>query len=656
MDRIFDASPLTVFNELIQNARRAGATEVWVELEKIEGIVHTTLYDNGRGVTSPRPLLRLAGSQWDDDTKRTEDPAGMGFFCLSAFECVRVKSQAWKGVFTPAVFSGTADLSVSKSRPHTKGMHIQWYWRKGVTLEDLQHKLKRSAKYCGISAVHMHVKDEKADLDELITVKPEGYLDKATHVEDIPSLGISVGLTQAADSSSSIRVRINFNGVEIVESISRDDGYGLNACHQDILVDVKEVKGLQLVLPARNALKHTEAREKLFRICERKLFEWIAENKYEEHQLSYKAYVKARDEHGVDIGEAAQELYEWSFDGYFRSYSRADSRPMMLVGCGISGNRPMHALWHEEASSKYKMCSERPQYAGYKWYDKLPTLDSFAVEINGRDYGDDLLSLDVDERPRSEHPGMDFVNWVESIKVRFLITGAPSVVIEPDYVLLSEEEGAYLCSFDDSYTEMYVLRSLYRQVDQVGAMADFVQGCLFTASDDYEAEHYERQSDNFALETSTMLMSFIGGDEAAFRYMLEDYVSNLPWDLRNSNTAWSITYKGGESPRIAMMTYVDHSSHDNAKERNKETKKKLEEEASKRHKILTFLPRNEDASSVAVSSRDEITPERMEAYLREVHGYEPEEDSYTLDAHEETLDLDAWEKEQQSKTDNTNDV
>ena len=49
--------------EILQNARRAGATEVHI-INK-DGFI--TVCDNGRGIEDFSKLLDLGGSQWDDD-------------------------------------------------------------------------------------------------------------------------------------------------------------------------------------------------------------------------------------------------------------------------------------------------------------------------------------------------------------------------------------------------------------------------------------------------------------------------------------------------------------------------------------------------------------------------------------------------------------
>ena len=68
--------------EILQNARRAGATEV--HIINTDGIV--TVQDNGRGIEDFSKLLDLGGSGWDDALEVSEDPAGVGIFCLAPRE------------------------------------------------------------------------------------------------------------------------------------------------------------------------------------------------------------------------------------------------------------------------------------------------------------------------------------------------------------------------------------------------------------------------------------------------------------------------------------------------------------------------------------------------------------------------------------------
>jgi hypothetical protein len=65
--------------EVLQNARRAGATEV--QITNTDGLI--TVRDNGRGIEEFKKLLDLGSSGWDDAIEFSEDPAGVGLFSLA---------------------------------------------------------------------------------------------------------------------------------------------------------------------------------------------------------------------------------------------------------------------------------------------------------------------------------------------------------------------------------------------------------------------------------------------------------------------------------------------------------------------------------------------------------------------------------------------
>jgi len=87
--------------EILQNARRAGATEVHVTNQN--GLV--TVRDNGNGIVDFSTLLDLGGTGWDDACDVSEDPAGVGIFCLAPREVtirsrrkkVEIKQDGWTG-------------------------------------------------------------------------------------------------------------------------------------------------------------------------------------------------------------------------------------------------------------------------------------------------------------------------------------------------------------------------------------------------------------------------------------------------------------------------------------------------------------------------------------------------------------------------------
>ena len=89
--RLFTGTLAGRIIEILQNARRAGARHV--EIANRDGIV--TVRDDGRGIDDFEKLLDLGGSGWEEKLEASEDPAGVGLFCLAARE-VTIRSNGKK--------------------------------------------------------------------------------------------------------------------------------------------------------------------------------------------------------------------------------------------------------------------------------------------------------------------------------------------------------------------------------------------------------------------------------------------------------------------------------------------------------------------------------------------------------------------------------
>ena len=116
--RFYDAKLFSIFGELFQNARRAGASRINVEVSDTEIVVS----DNGRGIETPQVLVDFGRSDYPG--REHEEPAGMGLYSLAQRQ-TEINSRprngkAWTVSMTPDVFSGKAEAQVrlSDSPPH----------------------------------------------------------------------------------------------------------------------------------------------------------------------------------------------------------------------------------------------------------------------------------------------------------------------------------------------------------------------------------------------------------------------------------------------------------------------------------------------------------------------------------------------------------
>lgn len=86
------ATGTTWVTELLQNARRAGATQIHILLNHDQK--EFTIADDGQGIDDMQHLFSIAESGWDEPVLSEEKPYGMGFLsCLFACETVQIISQ-----------------------------------------------------------------------------------------------------------------------------------------------------------------------------------------------------------------------------------------------------------------------------------------------------------------------------------------------------------------------------------------------------------------------------------------------------------------------------------------------------------------------------------------------------------------------------------
>ncbi len=107
MPLFFDAAAPTVFTELIQNARRAGASRVDIAIEQANSNIgndalKVTVQDNGHGIADPSVLLSFGQSAWNEDLARRERAAGMSLACLARRGCsISSRAQAPRSQHAP---------------------------------------------------------------------------------------------------------------------------------------------------------------------------------------------------------------------------------------------------------------------------------------------------------------------------------------------------------------------------------------------------------------------------------------------------------------------------------------------------------------------------------------------------------------------------
>jgi hypothetical protein len=131
----------TLVSELMQNARRAGATFVEVEYDPVQQRLRVS--DDGGGIEDFQKLLTFNASGWDSQTQASEHPFGVGFSkCLySAARCV-VTSNAKRIDFDTAAALKQTPIEV-QSVQRQAGTEVELF---GVELPDLDNVMQHFAR------------------------------------------------------------------------------------------------------------------------------------------------------------------------------------------------------------------------------------------------------------------------------------------------------------------------------------------------------------------------------------------------------------------------------------------------------------------------------------------------------------------------------
>jgi len=270
--------------EILQNARRASANKVHITNK--DGLV--TVRDNGRGVEDFSRLLDLGGSGWDDAFETSEDPAGVGIFCLTPRE-VTIRSNGRMATIKEDGWTG-APVSILDDPEPVKGTVLQFHdeeWSSSAV--DL------NAVFCG-----MKVFVDERECPRLPFVSAEA----APHAE----LGCRIEIRKSEDLNpwhhSSMRGRwhgnnvlVNFHG-----QVVAFDYHPVSVHRLHYLVDMTgEPTGIRLMLPARTQLVENDALATLKQVLELEAYRFV--QRQDGHALPYKEYVRAR-ELGIALPEA----------------------------------------------------------------------------------------------------------------------------------------------------------------------------------------------------------------------------------------------------------------------------------------------------------------------------------------------------------------
>ena len=402
MSQYFDASIEDVVNELFQNARRAGATRVTVDVSDLA----IRIEDDGKGIERPEVLLEFGVSGWSEDPGKSENPRGIGFFALARRRTRIVSttaSRTWEAKLTPDQFVGQAQSPVIESTVDgsPRGTCITVDLRVNENHLSTAMTVRRAARFYPVPVV---MNDEE--------LERSGFLDGSRWTHTWKHLEIGVKRGPAAGHCG-----INFNGNVVrtgkLPTITtlQDPDHQRKGEDWRAAVDVQQGAGLSLALSQRWDMLDSKEMTELAEVCKWAILSAIALTS-PKSRLSYETWSLGR-KHLKDYFPAPVQMLErWIAPraGLDRTRPRLyekleDGGPAPLLMSSEIDPPDAQALQraltaHQDVIGP--LYEEDERLAGYAWYDNLARV--VGIRFTYRKEGEGGYWLLKPRNTKTDHP------------------------------------------------------------------------------------------------------------------------------------------------------------------------------------------------------------------------------------------------------------
>lgn len=488
--RLFNNTIGDVLAELIQNARRAGASRVELRVTEAEGVRLLSVSDDGQGIKDPTVVLALGRSGWDDTVAKREDPAGMGVFSLAGRHvvirsCSRTTGIGWQIDIAPDAWESGTPIPVEPSTG-AYGTEII------ISLDEAwAAALDQSARYAARHApICVLLNGER--------LKQEDWLAGARGLVEEDGVRIGIFDDHRTNQHSA---SINFHGVTVAGKLPSITDGDTTWC---VRVDIVNAPDVQLVLPARKEMVENEALQRLRRAARRAVYRHLAGLKG--HRLSFRDWREAA-ELGVALPEARPELRAWTpatadlHTGTTSQTLNTTADLLLVDRFGISLEQCAHAALSRDGRFEGRLASHDDKMEGYTWYDRLPRITDMAFEIE-RD-GETATFDDT------ELPGLES-GLVDRLDLKLTVSGSPPETLSIPAPVMIEYDDSHHWSIEDAAI-------VFTSPESVTAseLVALLEGACFSSSDERDADSWETQHDRFLLDAREIATRILMGDDAA---------------------------------------------------------------------------------------------------------------------------------------------
>ena len=522
----FNATPQDILNELLQNARRSGATQIDITTEDDR----VTLADDGAGIPDAAVILAFGQTGWEEKTAQNEHPAGMGLYALARSEQVRVRSKpaggtAWQVDLTPDHFVGNLEAPVERLQQDTgaPGTTVTFQAK-----DCSERSIQEVAKYYPLP-----VRLNGTGLDQ------DDFLREAAYIETWE--GIRIGVYPEAHAN-----QMNFHGVIVrhpdLPTVKTIRG------KWNVMADVLDCPHLELTLPARKEVIETPFMDDLRRACRRAVYHAMALTT-EPVDVPNEVQLDAASL-GVKLPDAQPVLEPWEpedFQGRYlytgdRKYQSVQDDTVVMEVYLDRPDQQVLARAARLAGIDHRLMKADPDLKGYSWYDRLAKAEDLGITLITGGKETDLWACRQDNTHQPEEENGELKYRPDRIALTILLGGelgmdhTENLGTEPETESRSgdedEGEGCIILPADLVFkdSEEYDSESYWPFVTKdsalsVSELTQIMQDSYFQYTQDRDSDSYETEWDRHEENCEKTALALLSTREEAVRDAISRAIS-----------------------------------------------------------------------------------------------------------------------------------
>ena len=508
--RFFNATMSQILTEMLQNARRSGATLVDIRT----GPDETRIQDNGMGIANPAAILSFGESDWPTSAA-AEDPAGMGFYALARQRGCRIASRttsgrAWATNLEPEHFTGEREARISVN-------HV----------EDAPAPHGTSVRFKGSTS---NEDAESAAFYFPITVKYNGetlnkgrFLDNNV-LDPLEWNGLLIGVHRGRSTHQSRNM--NFHGL-----LLQDDAMPTVTTltkSWTVSVDVGVCPELELVLPTRSGLVHNLFLDNLHEHATRRIYHAIADHA-PRSEITVGVWKEGR-RLGIDMPEPPAVLESWEPEGCdeLSSYDRQTTAMGATNVVVVSPDLSNEDAWVLErarmlgAEGIPRLVRGEHAYSGFSWYDQLPVLSR--IEIETTTEGKTSPFPKADGTAKGTHKRVDTISLL--LVITAADDGVEKLQVATDAVFGDSAESNSLSRIAEDVVGLCVETAATKDATITQAeMTRLLEGAYYLGYDEDAGGDWDSQHDGFLDAAHNVATRLLVSEQTA----IAELVYNLDW-------------------------------------------------------------------------------------------------------------------------------